>query len=74
MENIEKALNEHIISNINYFYQAVTEKRKSRWQGRILEDLSLAEEAGILSYDDWSTCMAVIFYMGTDFDMEDRLS
>lgn len=74
MFNLEAALNEHIINNIQSYYDSVAERRQSRWQGRILEDLSLAEEAGILSYDDWSTCMGVIFYMGTDFDMEDRLS
>ena len=71
---LEEALNERIILNIQCYYDSVNERRQSRWQGRILEDLSLAEEAGILSYDDWSTCMGVIFYMGTDFDMEDRLS
>ena len=74
MFNLEAALNERIINNIQAYYDALTERRQSRWQGRILEDLSLAEEAGILSYDDWGTCMGVIFYMGTDFDMEDRLS
>lgn len=74
MFNLETALNKRIIDNIQSYYDSVTERRQSRWQGRILEDLSLAEEAGILSYDDWSTCMGVVFYMGTDFDMEDRLS
>ena len=74
MFNLETALNKRIIDSIQSYYNSVTERRQSRWQGRILEDLSLAEEAGILSYDDWSTCMGVVFYMGTDFDMEDRLS
>ena len=74
MFNLETALNKRIIDNIQSYYDSVTERRQSRWQGRILEDLSLAEEAGILSYDDWSACVGVIFYMGTDFDMEDRLS
>ena len=71
---LEEALNERIILNIQCYYDAVNERRQSRWQGRILEDLWIAEKAGILSYDDWSTCMGVVFYMGTDFDMEDRLS
>lgn len=74
MFNLEAALNERIIINIQYYYATVNEQRQARWQGRILEDLWVAEKAGILSFDDWSTCMGVVFYMGTDFDMEERLS
>lgn len=74
MFNLEAALNERIISNIQSYYDSLSEKSQLRWLGRILEDLRLAEEAGILSDDDWSTCTGVIFFMGTDFDMEDRLS
>lgn len=41
---------------------------------RLLEDLRVAWDLAALSSDDYSTCLGIICYMGTNVEMEERIS
>lgn len=72
-EICRQIIDERIYYLICDFYRGgVTIDIKQKLMHRIAECVYLAENLGIISMEDWHVLNAIVFFMGTDYDMEER--
>ncbi len=72
-EKMQKILDERILILIENYYDPHYCNHRHDCIERIREVLYIAEDLGMICYDDYDRCLGIITYMGTDADMEDRL-